>query len=63
MFGGIDKRVLTQDRTAIERELRIKIPLAWEGGYIATHDHTIHSDVSYANYMFYLDLKRKLLEM
>ena len=63
MYGGIDKRVLAMDHAAIERELRAKIPLAWEGGYIPTHDHTIPSDVSYANYMYYLELKRKLLEM
>jgi hypothetical protein len=63
MYGGIDKRVLTEGHAAIERELRNKIPLAWEGGYIPTLDHTIPSDVTYANYMYYLSLKRKLLEM
>ncbi|MHB9033265.1 MAG: uroporphyrinogen decarboxylase family protein [Anaerolineae bacterium] len=61
MAGGIDKRVLAMDKAAIDRELEIKIGLALEGGYLPVHDHTIPTDVSYANYMYYLERKRKLI--
>ncbi len=63
MTGGIDKRVLAQDRRAIDAELERKIPLAHEGGYIPTIDHAIPHDVPYENFAYYWERKKQLLGM
>lgn len=63
MTGGIDKRVLAQDRAAIDAELERKIPLAHEGGYIPTIDHAIPHDVPYENFAYYWERKKQLLGM
>ena len=63
LIGGIDKRVLAQDKKAIEAELLYKMPsLLEDGGYIPTLDHTVPPDVSYENWLYYLDLKRSIAE-
>ena len=63
MLGGVDKRVLEQDKKAIEKELLYKLPgLLEDGGYIPTLDHLVTWDVSYENWLYYLDLKRKIVE-
>ena len=61
MTGGIDKRVLAQDKAAIDRELQEKIPLAFEGGYIPTIDHSIPPDVPYENFLYYFQKKKEML--
>ncbi|MDD5704783.1 MAG: uroporphyrinogen decarboxylase family protein [Kiritimatiellae bacterium] len=61
MTGGIDKRVLAQDRAAIDRELALKLPLVAGGGYIPTLDHSIPPDVSFANFQYYWERKKQLL--
>jgi uroporphyrinogen decarboxylase len=61
MTGGIDKRVLAQDRTVIDRELEAKVPLAAQGGYIPHIDHAIPHDVSYRNFAYYWKKKKVLL--
>lgn len=62
LCGGIDKRALIRGRKAIEEELYRHVPqLLAEGGYIPTIDHTITPDVSYDNWVYYLELKRKIL--
>ncbi len=64
LAGGIDKRALARDRKAIKEELyRILPPLLEDGGYIPTLDHAVPPDVPYDNFMIYVELKRKLLEM
>jgi len=63
LWGGIDKRALAQDRKAIKQELLRKLPpLIEDGGYVPTVDHVVPPDVSYDNFLFYLDLKRRILE-
>jgi uroporphyrinogen decarboxylase len=63
LIGGIDKRVLAQDRKAIKAELLYKMPaLLEDGGYIPTLDHTVPPDVSYENWLYYLELKREIAE-
>ncbi len=63
LSGGIDKRVLTKDKKAIEEELTSKMPyLIEQGGYIPTIDHAVPPDVSLENFMYYLSLKKKLAE-
>ncbi len=63
LMGGIDKRELTKDRKAIEKEVRRKIlPMLKTGGYIPTLDHAVPPDVSLENFSYYLELKRKIVE-
>jgi uroporphyrinogen decarboxylase len=60
--GGIDKRALTKGKEDIERELYAKIPpLQESGGYIPHVDHTFPPDISYENFLYYMELKEKLL--
>ncbi len=60
--GGIDKRVLMQGKKEIEKELYSKIPVLVEsGGYIPTIDHTVPPDTPLENFIYYLELKMKLL--
>ena len=52
--GGIDKRVLAQDKKAIDRHLQYIIPpLRQRGGYIPTCDHGVPAEVSLQNYLYY----------
>jgi hypothetical protein len=63
LWGGIDKRELAKDKTAIKKEVMSKVPyLVKTGGYIPTIDHAIPADVPLKNYLYYLRLKRKILE-
>jgi uroporphyrinogen decarboxylase len=56
MLGGIDKKELAKDFTAIDRELERCVPgLIEEGGYIPMGDHQIPPDVSWDNYRYYRD--------
>lgn len=61
MTGGIDKRALAQGRAAIDRELKAKLSLADQGGYVPTVDHSIPPDVSYADFRYYWQQKKRLL--
>lgn len=63
LWGGVDKRVLTQGPQAIEAHLRTLIPLIEEGGFIPTVDHTVPPDVSWSNFQHYMELKRRLLRL
>ena len=65
LSGGIDKRELAEGKTRkdIERELLRKVPaLLEDGGYIPTLDHDVPPDVPYDNYLYYLELKRRIAE-
>ncbi len=62
LVGGIDKRALARTRRDIEQELYSFVPqLLADGGYIPTLDHAVPPDVPYENFLYYLELKRKLL--
>jgi hypothetical protein len=61
LWGGVDKRVLTQGPEAIDAHLRELRPLIEEGGFIPTVDHTVPPDVSWANFQHYMSSKAKLL--
>lgn len=63
MLGSIDKRELAKGKREIEKELLRQVPYLLEtGGYIPTVDHTIPPDVSYDNFIYYLGLKKKIIE-
>ncbi|MFZ5516267.1 MAG: uroporphyrinogen decarboxylase family protein [Candidatus Zhuqueibacterota bacterium] len=52
--GGIDKRILAQDRQAIDRHLDYILPAMWKrGGYIPTCDHGVPEEVTWENYLHY----------
>jgi uroporphyrinogen decarboxylase len=53
-MGGMDKKVLSQGRDAIDEELERKIPFMLErGGYIPHVDHQTPPDVSWENFRYY----------
>jgi uroporphyrinogen decarboxylase len=62
MSGAVSKRVLAQGPQAIEAHLREMMPLIEEGGFIPQIDHDCPPDVSWDNFRYYMDAKRKLLE-
>ncbi len=61
LWGGVDKRVLSQGHEAIRSHLKELIPLIVQGGYIPTVDHLIPPDVSWENFQYYMEMKRLLL--
>lgn len=61
LWGGVDKRVLTQGKDAIRAHLREFISLIEEGGFIPTIDHTVPPDVSWDSFRNYMDAKKDLL--
>lgn len=54
--GGMDKRVMAGDKTAIKKMVEDKIPLMQEGGYVPGCDHAITPDISWDNYHYYREL-------
>jgi uroporphyrinogen decarboxylase len=61
LMGGVDKIALAGGRTAIDREMDRLKSLVEEGGYIPTVDHRVPPDVSFANYLYYLEKKSEIL--
>ena len=61
LWGGVDKRELAKDFTAIDAHLRTLQPLIAEGGFIPTVDHLVPPDVSLANFEHYMRRKHQLL--
>ena len=62
LSGGVDKRELAKDKKAIEEEVERILPLIEQSGYIPTVDHTVPPDVSYDNFMYYMEIKMKALQ-
>lgn len=61
IFGGIDKRILAQNKDAIDREVERILPVMRErGGYIPTCDHGVPEEVPYQNYLHYRERCVKL---
>jgi Uroporphyrinogen decarboxylase (URO-D) len=63
MMGGVDKTVLLLEKSDIKKELLKLKPLVDQGGYIPHVDHRVQADVSYENYLYYLEVKRDLFEI
>ena len=62
LVGGIDKREVAKGRAAIDRELEAKIsPMLEGGGFIPHIDHAIPPDISYDNFLYYLEKKSELI--
>jgi uroporphyrinogen decarboxylase len=63
LVGAIDKRALSKDKRAVEREVMSKVPqLIDQGGYLPCIDHHIPPDVPLENYQYYLSLVRRIGE-
>jgi uroporphyrinogen decarboxylase len=58
--GGMDKRVFSQDRAAVEAEVQRLKPLIELGGYIPCPDHRIAPDSEWDNVVYYCDRLHEL---
>ena len=62
LCGGLDKIELAKGRKAIDKELEAKIPpLMASGGYIPHVDHTVSPEISYEDFLYYMDRKCALI--
>jgi len=61
LFGGVNKLALIKGKDAIDRELERLYPLAQAGGYIPCVDHRVPPDVTFENYLYYLEKKKQIL--
>ncbi|MCX6376270.1 MAG: hypothetical protein NTU88_09620, partial [Armatimonadetes bacterium] len=62
LWGAIDKREIAKGPKAIDAHLRELLPLIEEGGFIPTLDHTVPPDISWDDFRYYMDAKKRLLE-
>lgn len=62
LIGGVNKLALSRDRAAIDRELSKLPPLLEKGGFIPALDHRVQPDVPMANYQYYNERKRRIME-
>ncbi len=58
LLGGVDKIALIRGKEAIDHELSRIEALVAEGGYIPHVDHRVPPDVTFENYLYYLNAKR-----
>lgn len=63
IMGGVDKTKLAGGRDAIRSWLESLVPAVERGGFIPHCDHRCPPDVSYVDYLFYLDLKEQMFGM
>ena len=61
LMGGVNKVELIKGKDAIDRELERIQPLLENGGYIPMVDHRVPPDVSFENYLYYLEMKKAIL--
>ena len=59
MIGGIDKRALARDKKSIDDELKKRLPLVEDGGYLPCVDHSVPPDVPFENYKYYIQEQQK----
>ena len=63
MYGGIDKHVLRQSKSAIERELEYKLPpMIRTGGCVIALDHRIPNGTPLEHYRFYISKVWEIME-
>jgi uroporphyrinogen decarboxylase len=59
ILGGIEKHCLEADTGRIDAELNRVLPgMQAAGGYIASLDHWVHSEISLENFQYYVDRVR-----
>ena len=63
LLDGVNKRELARDHAAIDAELERLRPVVEEGGFVPHVDHRCPPDVSFENYLYYLERKVKVFGM
>jgi len=58
ILGGVNKRALIAGKDAIRGEIKRIKPYVLEGGWIPHVDHRCPPDVTFEDYLYYLDVKR-----
>jgi uroporphyrinogen decarboxylase len=53
-MGGMDKRAMAKDRTAMDREIERVAAIVELGRYVPFPDHQIPADVSWQNYQYFV---------
>ncbi len=61
LFGGVDKIALIGGKETIDRELEKTGRLLDKGGYVPCVDHRVPPDVTFENYIYYLEKKKEIL--
>ncbi|MBD3182884.1 hypothetical protein GF312_11375 [Candidatus Poribacteria bacterium] len=59
ILGGVNKHSLIAGKEAIREEIKRIKPYVLEGGWIPHVDHRCPPDVTFENYLYYLDVKRE----
>ena len=59
ILGGVNKHALIAGKEAIKTEIKRLKPYVMEGGWIPHVDHRCPPDVTFENYLYYLDVKRE----
>jgi uroporphyrinogen decarboxylase len=60
MWGNVDKRALVKGRDAIDAEIDRLKPVVEKGGFIPLVDHGVPEDISYQNYLYYLQRRKEI---
>ncbi len=63
IMGGFDKTKMVAGKSEIKAYMESLVPLVERGGYIPFCDHRCPPDVTYENYIYYLDLKEQMFGM
>jgi hypothetical protein len=63
ILGGVNKHSLIAGKDAIKAEIKRIKPYVIEGGWIPHVDHRCPPDVTFENYLYYLDVKRETFGM
>ena len=61
LIGGVNKHALIKGKKTIDTELKKLEPLINQGGFIPHLDHRCSPDITFENYLYYLEQKKKFL--
>ena len=61
VIGGLDKNVMARGRDAIDREIERARALIRKGRFIPGPDHFVLSDVTWANYRYFMERLREVV--
>jgi hypothetical protein len=60
MWGNVDKRSVAKGKKAIDAEIERLAPVVAQGGFIPLIDHGVPEDISYENYLYYLERRKEV---
>ena len=55
LWGGVDKRCAARSKEAIDIEIARIAPLVKDGGFIPMPDHSFPPDISFENYIYFME--------